>query len=155
MAIVELIIGKPVKLILSVTKISCLIAFVVAPLLSWVLVRIFPVYVLPEGLSSYNAFCYYSTVRWEEIAEVVPINILGLEYVRIKSTSKKPPIWIPTWLNNNSLFLESVTRLGGKKENFQIHFNISSNQLNQPGADWPVRFWAFMIARVGYANPYA
>jgi len=125
-AIGDLIIGKPVKLILSVTKVSCLMAFVIAPLLSWILVRIFPVYVLPEGLRSYNVFCYYSTVRWEEIAEVEPINFLGLKYVRIKSTSKKPPIWIPTWLNDNGLFLQSVARLGGKREHFEKHFNTSS-----------------------------
>lgn len=126
MAIGGLIIGKPVKFILLVTKGSCLTAFVVTPLLSWVLVRIFPVYVLPEGLRSYNSFGYYSTVRWEEIAEVEPTKILGLKYVRIRSTSKKPPILIPTWLNDNALFLKSVTKLGGKREHFEKHFNTSS-----------------------------
>ena len=124
-AIAALIIGKPVKLVLSVTIGSCLIALVIAPLFSWILVRSFPVYVLPEGLSSYNAFGCYSTVRWEEIAEVEPINILGLKYIRIKSTSKKPPIWIPTWLNDNRLFLENVTRLGGKREHFEKYFTDS------------------------------
>jgi hypothetical protein len=125
-AIAALIIGKPVKLVLSVTIGSCLIALVIAPLLSWIFVRSYPVYVLPEGLSSYNAFGCYNTVRWKEIAKVEPINILGLRYIRIKSTSKKSPIWIPTWLNDNDLFLESVAKLGGKREHFEKHFNTSS-----------------------------
>ncbi len=126
MAIIKLVIGKPVNLILSVTRISCLIAFVIAPFLSWILVRMFPVYVLPEGLKSYNVFGHYSTVRWGEIAEVEPINFLGLKYLRVKSTHKKLPIWIPTWLNGNSLFLENVTRLSGKKEHFEKHFKTNS-----------------------------
>jgi len=124
-AIAALIIGKPVKLVLSVTIGSCLIALVIAPLFSWILVRSFPVYVLPEGLSSYNAFGCYSTVRWEEIAEVEPINILGLRYIRIKSTRKKPPIWIPTWLKDNGMFLKKVTRFGGKREHFEKYFTDS------------------------------
>ncbi len=126
LAIGSLIMGKPVKFVLSVTKGSCLTAFVVTPILSWVLIKIFPVYVLPEGLRSYNAFGYYTTIRWEEIAEVEPTKILGLKYVRIRSTSKKRSILIPTWLNDNTSFLKSVTKLGGKREHFEKYFNIGS-----------------------------
>lgn len=76
--------------------------------LSIALVWLLPVYVSSKGIRSYTLWGNYDTVAWEGIDRVRAINLLGLRYVRLYSTSIRRPIWIPLFLARMKEFVTEV-----------------------------------------------
>ncbi len=110
---------QKISFILTWTLVSGLF---VVPVYTWIFIRCFPVYVKKEGLRSYNIYCFYKEIKWNEIEKIIPINILGLKYIRVKSKLEGTPIWIPLWINDYDSFLDTVSLYGGDNTLFQKYF---------------------------------
>ena len=119
----DILFGQPINEIVSIFIFTFISGIFVVPLLTWIIIRIFPVYVLKEGLRSYNIYCFYKTIQWNEIQTIRPISIIGFKYIRVKSKSGGPPIWIPIWINNKKDFLDNIDNFGGNKSFFQKYFD--------------------------------
>jgi hypothetical protein len=71
-------------------------------------VWLFPVYVSSRGIRSYTIWGNYDDIAWECIDRVRSINLLGMRYVRLYSTSIRRPIWIPLYLSRMKEFVAEV-----------------------------------------------
>jgi hypothetical protein len=118
--------GYAIQKISFILRWSLVFGMLVVPVLTWVLVRCFPVYVKKEGLRSYNIYCFYKDIFWDDIETINPINILGLKYIRVKSKLGGTPIWIPIWIDNIDSFLDTIDFYGGDKSLFQKYFEKPS-----------------------------
>ncbi len=70
---------------------------VVAGLLFAVAIIFWPVYVLSDGIRTYNYWGMYRTVPWTEFTVVERANIFGLRYLRFASIDGTR-LYIPLWL---------------------------------------------------------
>lgn len=88
--------------------------FVMSLVLTLIAIPLCPVKVRPEGLSTYNFWGMYSTVNWDDIVSVKPVNLLGLRYITFRTTEGKT-LYIPRFLTNFVEFRDQVAGWAGEQ----------------------------------------
>ena len=78
------------------------------------LVLYFRTYAGPETLTGLNVFCLWSTVRWDSIRRIRPVNFAGLRYLRLKSDESRWEIWLPLFLADPHGFTDLVAEYAGE-----------------------------------------
>jgi hypothetical protein len=78
-------------------------------------VVLFRVYVSAEGLRCYTFLGNYHTLRWPEIDSVRPVNLLGLQYLRVGSSQTGHVVWVPVFLADMSRFRDVVRQFAGEE----------------------------------------
>jgi len=71
-----------------------------------VVVVLFPVIVLPQGIRCYNYFGFYSTVPWDAMNPIKRSSVFGLRYLAVGSGWGR--IYIPLYLSDMERFIETV-----------------------------------------------
>jgi hypothetical protein len=62
----------------------------------------------PQKLRAYTFWGTKVILEWTEIVAVRPIRILGLLYLRVVSSGRKKPIWLPLFLVDLPGFVTAV-----------------------------------------------
>jgi hypothetical protein len=89
-----------------------------APLLTavlvWPLILYFRTFVGRETLTGTNVLCLWSTIQWDSIRRVRPINMAGLRYLRVKSDATRWELWVPLFPADPHGFTELVAEYAGE-----------------------------------------
>jgi hypothetical protein len=75
---------------------------------------LYRVYVLEDGLRGYTAWGTYRTLRWPEINDVRPLNVLGMRFLLVRSVGGGSAIWVPLFLAEMSGFRAAVRESAGE-----------------------------------------
>lgn len=62
----------------------------------------------PEGISCYNFWGFKRTIPWTGIETVRPFRIFGLEYLRITATGLRSDIWLPMFVDYESVLTDLI-----------------------------------------------
>ena len=100
---------EPIALLVEWVKTLAVCFVSLLPALA-VICRSFPITVSNDGIRSFNGFGAYELIKWTEVADVPPMNILGLRYFRVKKSGVVFATLIPFDLVNRETFLTEVAR---------------------------------------------
>ena len=95
----------------DMVAVDLLLALVGLPLvlsLTFVVVRMFPTIVTSERLSDYSFWGRRRTVEWEQITAAKLVNVLGLQYVRLRTDDGRSPVWVGLFLRDFEGFRQLV-----------------------------------------------
>jgi len=76
-------------------------------------VAYFPVYVAEDGIKGYDFFGFYHFAPWLTIERIRPINLLGLRYLRVRSSAAPRELWVPLFLADMPGFCAAVADRAG------------------------------------------
>jgi hypothetical protein len=71
-------------------------------------VAVYPVYVRPDGLRSYDLFGVYHTVAWGEVVSARRERVFGLAYL-VATSASGVRLWLPLYLKEMPDFARAVT----------------------------------------------
>ncbi len=100
----------PIEIPQIVVSLMCAI---VSALVLSVVLRLFPIYVHPDGIRCLDVMNRYQMVRWEAIERLRPIHLLGLRYLRINPPGLGRTLWLPLFLADMKGFRLAVCELAG------------------------------------------
>jgi hypothetical protein len=86
------------------------------------LILLFKIDVGPEGLRCPNAWGGYGFAAWDDVRSVRPINILGLRYLRVFTTTTVLPLWVPLFLADPDGFRAALLRCAGPTHPLTVAF---------------------------------
>jgi hypothetical protein len=81
--------------------------------LTGLVVWYFKVFVHPDGLRCCDAWGLYRSVAWSDITGVRPLNLVGLRYLLVSSSSLRGALWLPVYLVDRHRFAERVCQAAG------------------------------------------
>ena len=79
----------------------------------WLLWWFRPIYVSSECLVAFRSGGGYRKALWSEISCVRAVNVLGLRYLRLTTTSSKSSLWVPLYLSDREAFYWRVCEYAG------------------------------------------
>ena len=66
--------------------------------------RYFKYVITENGIGAQNLIGASRFVEWDSIAELRPIKIGNLSFVRLVTEDKKPPMWLPLFIDDEQVF---------------------------------------------------
>ncbi len=66
--------------------------------------RYFKYVITEDGIGGQNLIGASRFIEWDDIAELRPIKIGNLAFVRLVTEEKKPPMWLPLFINDEQVF---------------------------------------------------
>ncbi|MCH8204084.1 MAG: PH domain-containing protein [Candidatus Hydrogenedentes bacterium] len=69
-----------------------------------VMSRYFKYVITEDGICGQNLIGASRFVEWDSIAEIRPIKIGNLAFVRLVTEEKKPPMWLPLFISDEQVF---------------------------------------------------
>lgn len=69
-----------------------------------VMSRYFKYVITEDGIGGQNLIGASHFVEWDNIAELRPIKIGNLAFVRLVTEEKKPPMWLPLFISDEQVF---------------------------------------------------
>lgn len=78
-------------------------------------VMYFTIRVSPAGLYGFDFWGRYHEVAWDSITRAVPVNFLGLKFLRVFAPQLRRPLWLPLFLNGQDRFMQMVRTYAGPK----------------------------------------
>lgn len=74
-----------------------------------VMVWSFSVTVSPSGIRGRTFWGTARTLEWHDIVGAARKSVLGIRFLRLYTTSKGAPMWLPVFLSGHAAFVEEVT----------------------------------------------
>ncbi len=81
-----------------------LIAPIYAGLTALVMSRYFKYIITDDGIGGENLFGASRFAHWESIAEIRPIKIGNLSFVKLITDDGKQPVWLPMFISDEQVF---------------------------------------------------
>lgn len=79
-----------------------------------VVVMLFPVYILKNGVRCYNFYGFYRTIDFDAMDTIKVSSVFGLKYLVVKRAESQDDIWIPLYLHDRASFKAAVRDRAGK-----------------------------------------
>jgi hypothetical protein len=96
-------------------KISAFWSLPASVLWSWMISRLFPVWLSQKGIHGHSSWCVRRFVAWQDIEKVRKFPFFNLPYLRVYSISNKQVIWLPLFLTRPTEFYQSIEKLAPPK----------------------------------------